>query len=92
MGAKLKHSGNEASWIDPDPRSPGGKLSADTAFESESTQVPTISFEFFPPKDAEGEQKLWQAIDELQEFKPDFVSMTYGAGGGTRGPHRTHRL
>jgi len=67
-------------------------LSADTALNSSSSEVnvPTISFEFFPPKDPEGEQKLWQTIDELQEFKPDFVSMTYGAGGGTR--DRTVRI
>jgi hypothetical protein len=67
-------------------------LSADTAFDvtEPAVAVPTISFEFFPPKDPEGEQKLWQTIDELQEFKPDFVSMTYGAGGGTR--DRTVRI
>jgi methylenetetrahydrofolate reductase (NADPH) len=67
-------------------------LSADTAFDvpDGAVSVPTISFEFFPPKDPEGEQKLWQTIDELQEFKPDFVSMTYGAGGGTR--DRTVRI
>ena len=67
-------------------------MSADTAFDvsSATVQAPTISFEFFPPKDPEGEQKLWQTIDELQEFKPDFVSMTYGAGGGTR--DRTVRI
>ena len=67
-------------------------MSADTAFDvsSATVQTPTISFEFFQPKDTEGEQKLWQTIDELQEFKPDFVSMTYGAGGGTR--DRTVRI
>jgi len=57
-------------------------LSADTA--------PTISFEFFPPKDAAAEASLWSAIAELQQFQPDFVSMTYGAGGGTR--DRTVRI
>ena len=70
------------------PRSPGGKLSADTVEVSLTT--PTISFEFFPPKDVESEANLWKTIDELQQFKPDFVSITYGAGGGTR--DRTVRI
>ena len=70
------------------PRSPGGKLSADTVEVSNTT--PTISFEFFPPKDVESEANLWKTIDELQQFKPDFVSITYGAGGGTR--DRTVRI
>ena len=70
------------------PRSPGGKLSADTVEVPNTT--PTISFEFFPPKDVESEAILWKTIDELQQFKPDFVSITYGAGGGTR--DRTVRI
>ena len=45
---------------------------------------PTISFEYFPPKDAEGEAKLLATITELNNYKPDFVSVTYGAGGTTR--------
>jgi len=44
----------------------------------------SFSFEFFPPKDAEGEQVLWRAIRELEPLRPTFVSVTYGAGGGTR--------
>lgn len=44
----------------------------------------SFSFEFFPPKDAEGEEVLWRAIQELEPLRPTYVSVTYGAGGGTR--------
>lgn len=44
----------------------------------------TISFEFFPPKDEAGEEVLWRSISELEELRPTFVSVTYGAGGSTR--------
>src|SRR3954471_18373523 len=43
-----------------------------------------FSFEFFPPKDAEGEEVLWRSISELEPLRPTFVSVTYGAGGTTR--------
>ncbi len=44
----------------------------------------SFSFEFFPPKDDEGERKLWQTIRQLEPLRPSFVSVTYGAGGSTR--------
>ncbi len=45
---------------------------------------PAFSFEFFPPKDAEGAVALWQTIRALEPYRPSFVSVTYGAGGSTR--------
>ncbi len=51
-------------------------------------KAPQVSFEFFPPKTAEMEEKLWQSIEKLAPLHPAFVSVTYGAGGSTR--ERTH--
>ena len=50
---------------------------------------PRVSFEFFPPRAAEAEVSLWKAVTRLAPLRPDFVSVTYGAGGSTR--ERTHR-
>lgn len=51
---------------------------------------PSLSFEFFPPRTAEGAAQLFEAIRELEAYKPSFVSVTYGAGGTTR--DLTHEL
>lgn len=49
-----------------------------------------FSVEFFPPKDAEAEARLWRAVRTFERLGPAFVSMTYGAGGSTR--DRTVRI
>src|ERR1700738_4929076 len=51
-------------------------------------KTPAISFEFFPPKTEEMERNLFETIKRLAPLSPNFVSVTYGAGGSTR--ERTH--
>lgn len=55
---------------------------------ADRTDSSAVSFEFFPPKTAEMEAQLWNAIRRLAPLRPHFVSVTYGAGGSTR--DRTH--
>lgn len=50
----------------------------------------TLSFEFFPPKTPESLERLYDTIAQLEPYQPSFVSVTYGAGGGTR--EMTHDL
>lgn len=76
MPAKSTHRSPAAAPI---AESVSGILS-----ERESKGEATLSFEFFPPKDDSGLEKLWNTFDKLLEAKPDFVSVTYGAGGSNR--------
>jgi len=46
--------------------------------------IPSVSFEFFPPKSLEGSFRLWDCVNTLAPLDPSFVSVTYGAGGTTR--------
>ena len=50
----------------------------------------SFSFEFFPPKDDDGEEVLWRTLAELEVLDPTFVSVTYGAGGTSQ--ERTVRI
>ena len=49
-------------------------------------QGPTLSFEFSAPRDEEGAQRLDRTLTRLSERRPSFMSVTYGAGGSSRGP------
>ena len=53
------------------------------------TKPVDVSFEFFPPHDAQMEETLWNSVQRLAPLKPRFVSVTYGADGSTR--DRTHK-
>src|SRR6204780_3224772 len=68
-----------------------GAMTENTTAANDRTaaqQRPAISFEFFPPKTEEMERSLWETITRLAPLTPNFVSVTYGAGGSTR--ERTH--
>jgi methylenetetrahydrofolate reductase (NADPH) len=50
-----------------------------------TSENPAFSFEFFPPKDQAGVDQLFQTVQELRSYAPTYVSVTWGAGGSTRG-------
>lgn len=50
----------------------------------QASSAPTVSFEFFPASTAEGQARLRETVSRLAACRPDFVSITYGAGGSTR--------
>ncbi|WP_300380529.1 methylenetetrahydrofolate reductase [NAD(P)H] [Henriciella sp.] len=54
----------------------------------QTEDTPSVSFEFFPPKNEKMNDKLWECVKRLEPMSPHFVSVTYGAGGSTR--TRTH--
>lgn len=64
-----------------------GAMFARTQAAAKSGDI-RVSFEFFPPKNADMEATLSDTIEKLAPLKPDFVSVTYGAGGSTREPTR----
>src|SRR5919112_5878996 len=55
-----------------------------TAWSAQGAAMPAVSFEFFPPKSLEGSFRLWDCCNVLGPLGPEFVSVTYGAGGTTR--------
>ncbi|HWV27614.1 MAG TPA: methylenetetrahydrofolate reductase [NAD(P)H] [Aeromicrobium sp.] len=61
------------------PTTPGASL-----VDALAAAAPTYSFEFFPPKDEDGEHLLWQTLQDLESLEPTFVSVTYGAGGASQ--------
>ena len=60
----------------------------------ETSEKPVVSFEFFPPRDEKAEQKFDTIINDLAKLTPDYMSVTFGAGGSTReGSYQTvHKL
>ncbi len=54
------------------------------SFDQPDARAHSLSFEFFPPKSPEAAAQLWRSVERLSPLSPEFVSVTYGAGGTTR--------
>jgi methylenetetrahydrofolate reductase (NADPH) len=63
---------------------PDGRLSGMRIAELYGRGRPVFSFEFFPPKTDAGYEALYRTVSDLKLLNPDFVSVTWGAGGSTR--------
>jgi methylenetetrahydrofolate reductase (NADPH) len=63
---------------------PNGRLSGVRIAELYGCGRPVFSFEFFPPKTDAGYETLYRTVSDLKRLNPDFVSVTWGAGGSTR--------
>ncbi len=63
---------------------PTGETPTRSFVEALAAPEPTYSFEFFPPKDEDGERVLWETLKDLESLEPTFVSVTYGAGGANQ--------
>jgi len=70
------------------PLAPNPLAQRASRFANSATPAMQVSFEFFPPRTEEMERTLWEAVTRLAPLAPNFVSVTYGAGGTTR--ERTH--
>ena len=81
LPAEVAHPGGRPPYLQPPV--PSDAVTRNVR-ELLSSERPTWSFEFFPPKSPEGAAQLWTALRELERLKPSFVSVTYGAGGSTR--------
>ncbi|NKC11618.1 MAG: methylenetetrahydrofolate reductase [NAD(P)H] [Gammaproteobacteria bacterium] len=70
------------------PSRSGSWLARYAKLDQSAPRPPRVSFEFFPPSSLAMEESLWQSIEHLAPLAPEFISVTYGAGGSTR--ERTH--
>lgn len=68
----------------------GGRTAGTTIPRRLRDSRPAVSFELMPPRDDAGEAALWEALEGLERLQPDFVSVTYGAGGSSQ--DRTLRI